>query len=82
MLKKCNHCGEAIKLTPTATERAARYGGTAKSYTELFTTHSVCQALANMGKFSKEELRERLMTHEYYRVEFTQKGWRTLCKLR
>lgn len=38
----CSECGKAIKLIPSAQERAAKYGGVPSDYTKLFTTHSDC----------------------------------------
>lgn len=43
MSRNCTICGKPIKLTPTAAERAAKFGGTAAHYTSLFTEHSQCQ---------------------------------------
>lgn len=39
---KCSICGEEIVLSPSAKERAERYGGAASHYTRLFTTHAEC----------------------------------------
>lgn len=41
-MANCTICGKRIVLVPSAQERAQRYGGTAESYTKLFTTHSDC----------------------------------------
>ena len=38
----CCHCGQPIQLIPSATERAARFGGRPADYTRLFTEHSAC----------------------------------------
>ena len=38
----CTICNRPIVLVPSATERAAKYGGTLTFYTHLFTTHSEC----------------------------------------
>jgi len=38
----CTICGKPIVLVPSATERAAKYGGKPSDYTKLFTTHSEC----------------------------------------
>lgn len=43
MPRKCDICGEPIHLTPTAQERARRYGGKASDYEALFPVHSRCQ---------------------------------------
>ena len=42
-MAKCTICGKEIVLVPSATERAAKYGGKPSDYTKLFTTHSECQ---------------------------------------
>jgi len=39
---KCKLCGTEIHLVPSASERAARYGGSPQDYTKLFTAHSFC----------------------------------------
>lgn len=38
----CKHCGKPIVLVPSATERAAKFGGEAREYTRLFTYHAEC----------------------------------------
>jgi hypothetical protein len=38
----CSKCGKPIILTPSARERAAKYGGKPSDYTSLFTIHSDC----------------------------------------
>lgn len=38
----CTICAKPITLVPSATERAAKYGGTPAFYTGLFTEHSDC----------------------------------------
>lgn len=38
----CTHCGQPIKLVPSAAERAAKYGGQPGDYTRLFTAHGTC----------------------------------------
>lgn len=38
----CKICGEPVVLVPSAAERAAKYGGSAKDYIALFTTHAAC----------------------------------------
>lgn len=40
---KCSICKKEIVLSPSAKERADKYGGTPESYTRLFTTHSDCE---------------------------------------
>lgn len=59
-LKKCTLCGTPIVLYPTAKARAARWGGTASYYTNLFTTHSACTVAARDGAWSAEALRKLL----------------------
>lgn len=39
----CTICKKPIVLTPSAKERAAKFGGTPESYTRLFTAHGTCQ---------------------------------------
>lgn len=39
---KCTHCGKEITLTPSASERAAKYGGKPSDYTKRFTIHVDC----------------------------------------
>ena len=39
---KCTHCGKEIVLIPSASERAAKYGGTPEFYTRLFSMHNKC----------------------------------------
>lgn len=38
----CTICGLPVVLSPTAAERAARYGGKPSDYTKLFTEHASC----------------------------------------
>ena len=38
----CNYCKKPVILVPSAAERAAKYGGKAKDYTNLFPYHSQC----------------------------------------
>lgn len=38
----CTLCGKKIVLVPSATERAAKFGGEPQDYTKLFTEHSDC----------------------------------------
>jgi hypothetical protein len=39
----CTICGKKIILTPSAKERAKKYGGKPSDYTKLFTAHAACQ---------------------------------------
>lgn len=41
-MRNCTHCGKPIVLTPSATERAKKFGGVPSDYTNLFTIHSEC----------------------------------------
>jgi len=54
---KCTICGKEIKLVPSAAERARKHGGTAQSYTLLFTEHSQC--LINQRNRETSELIQR-----------------------
>lgn len=38
----CTICHKPIKLVPSASERAAKYGGKPSDYSRLFTTHAEC----------------------------------------
>ncbi|MEG0486366.1 MAG: hypothetical protein RR575_00375 [Acinetobacter sp.] len=38
----CSSCNKPIILLPSAKERAAKYGKTAKYYERLFTQHAEC----------------------------------------
>lgn len=38
----CTICKKAIKLVPSAKERARKFGGKPSDYTKLFTEHSDC----------------------------------------
>ena len=42
MLKDCTICHKPIVLTPTAKERATKFGGKPSDYTNLFPTQSAC----------------------------------------
>ena len=42
-MRNCTICGKPIVLTPTAKERAAKYGGKPADYTAIFTTHAECE---------------------------------------
>jgi len=46
----CTHCEKPIILTPSAHERAKKYGGKAKDYRNLFTIHADCQLEIRDGK--------------------------------
>jgi hypothetical protein len=38
----CTICSKPIKLVPSATERARKFGGQASDYTAIFTQHVSC----------------------------------------
>ena len=50
---KCTICGKPILLSPSAAERARKFGGTPSDYTKLFTEHTVC-ALAKRDRETRE----------------------------
>lgn len=50
---KCTICNKPIVLVPSASERAARYGGKPSDYTKLFTEHAQCA----VAKREQETLR-------------------------
>lgn len=41
-MRNCTLCGKPIQLSPSAAERAAKYGNTAAHYSNLFTEHAEC----------------------------------------
>tara|TARA_R110000765_G_C18765746_1_gene589500 strand:+ start:423 stop:629 length:207 start_codon:yes stop_codon:yes gene_type:complete len=45
-MSKCIYCKKVITLVPSASERAAKFGGKASDYTKLFTSHSACMVAA------------------------------------
>lgn len=51
--RRCTLCGQPIVLVPSATERAARYGGQPKDYLALFTEHAAC-TLAKREQYTLE----------------------------
>lgn len=60
---KCVHCHEEVVLVPSATERAAKYGGTPEFYTKLFTMHNKCimeLRRASMSKALSDDRARRL----------------------
>ena len=61
-MTKCSICKKEIKLTPSAAERAKKYGGKPSDYSELFTSHSKCQALQN--KEDVTDLMRRIKTEK------------------
>ena len=38
----CTICGKPIHLSPSASERARKFGGNPSDYTRLFTAHATC----------------------------------------
>jgi len=55
---KCAACGSPIILAPSATERAARYGGKASDYSKLFTTCTPCHIKSWYPTRTRVEVRE------------------------
>lgn len=55
-MAKCTICNKTIVLVPSASERAAKFGGKASDYTKMFTTHSEC-AVAKRSQESTELMR-------------------------
>lgn len=49
----CKHCGKPITLVPSAQERARKFGGEAKDYTELFQYHTACTLELRAQSISK-----------------------------
>jgi hypothetical protein len=47
---KCTICHKPIVLSPSAKERARKFGGTASHYTSLFTTHADCAIKKRSGE--------------------------------
>lgn len=41
-MANCTICHKPVVLVPSATERAAKFGGRPSDYTRLFTTHADC----------------------------------------
>lgn len=39
----CKLCGKPILLSPSASERAKKFGGKPEDYVRGFTTHATCQ---------------------------------------
>lgn len=40
---RCGLCGDVVRLTPSAAERARLYGGRPSDYTKLFPNHAECE---------------------------------------
>ena len=49
----CTYCGEKVELSPSANDRAKKFGGSPRDYTALFPNHSVC-SLAAREKETRE----------------------------
>lgn len=45
-MSNCTYCQQPIVLTPSATERARKFGGKPSDYSRQFTAHSECQIKA------------------------------------
>lgn len=46
----CQYCNKKVILTPSANERAEKYGNTAQYYRDLFPNHSDCHIAARDNK--------------------------------
>jgi hypothetical protein len=46
----CKYCNKPVILTPSANERARRYGGVPADYTALFPNHSECEVAARSAQ--------------------------------
>lgn len=49
-MSKCIYCKKTITLTPSARERAVKFGGKPSDYTKLFTSHNTCMVAARDKK--------------------------------
>ncbi len=56
-MRNCDICGRPVILSPSASERAAKFGGTAAFYTNLFPTHAEC-ALKKRATDTSEMMRK------------------------
>ena len=54
----CTSCGEEITLTPSAKDRARKFGGKPSDYTKLFTKHADCE-LADRDTAVRKLIREQ-----------------------
>ena len=54
----CTICGLPIVLVPSASERAAKFGGKPSDYTRLFTAHGQC--VVNKREEDTRALMQRL----------------------
>ncbi|CAH6995020.1 conserved hypothetical protein [Vibrio chagasii] len=54
----CTICGKPVVLTPSASERAAKFGGKPSDYTKLFTAHADCQ-IAERNRATSELIARR-----------------------
>lgn len=58
-MSTCTICNKKIVLTPSASERAAKYGGKPSDYTSIFTEHAAC-ALKKREADTIELMRSKL----------------------
>lgn len=56
-MAKCSICNKEIILTPSANERAKKFGGKPSDYTNLFTEHAKC-ALEKRERETTELMRK------------------------
>jgi hypothetical protein len=56
----CTICNKPVVLIPSASERARKFGGTAESYTRLFTEHAEC-LIAKRNRETSELIARRNM---------------------
>lgn len=42
----CKYCNREVKLNPSASERAKKFGGTAQDYKNMFPNHTSCMVKA------------------------------------
>lgn len=54
----CTICKKPIVLQPSASERAAKFGGKPSDYTKLFTEHSEC-LIAKRNEDTLELIRQK-----------------------
>lgn len=65
----CTICNKPIILTPSAKERAAKYGGKPSDYTALFTEHSDC-AIKKRNEDTLELMRQTTQQRENERGRY------------
>ena len=55
----CKHCGKPIVLSPSAEERARKFGGSSRDYIKLFDTHADC-LIAKRSQESVDLMRQQV----------------------